>query len=699
MNRLVTSLRLRLSVILFVLITAAVFLIGSFAYNRAAIVIDSQMAELSTSVVDRLSAGVGSELGSARTVLELLSADPSFADADWKAIKARLDALRPATAKRFDELIAIDASGRLWGDKAAIDYSDRDYFRRALAGEDLALSDPIVSKLSGELVVAIATPLRKGASIRGVLVGTLSLKQVSALVLGAKVGETGSAFLLDSSGLILVHPNADYALKKNLKDDPSPEVAAVAGKMIAGQKGSGAYRLDGRERILFFGPVEGSGWSIGLSATKDEFYARIGPLKFLVTLFGLFLSCLVSGLAILILTRSFRPLAGLETAFSALAKADLSIRVGSRSKDEIGRLASSYDQVVESLSSLVATLKGANKESSEIAQSLASNSEETSASVEEIEATMRSMDERASSLSGAVAKSGAAIAGIHGGVEGLNRLIARQSVALSQSSSSITQILANIGSIEHGAERELGLAKEASELARKGDDAMRETTGSLDEVSKAAESIVSLIGVIDTVASQTNLLAMNAAIEAAHAGEYGKGFSVVADEIRKLAESTASNAAEISRTLRGVAEAIARTAERSRSASALFGGLLEGAGAVEHGIDESLAGLREVSAGSMQITEALTELRETSRSVETAGSDIEEKLKAITSSTDEASRVAQEDACSVREAAAGLGQVSAAVVALAQLSCRSADTVQALEGHLTRFTLRGGAEGKKDAQA
>jgi methyl-accepting chemotaxis protein len=621
-------------------------------------------------------------------MLELLAFDPDLISADWKSVRDRISALDPAIKKNFETVLVLDSNGRAWGDPKALDYSDRDYFHRIMSGEEYVLSDPLQSKSSGEMVVAMALPIHGvGGIVNRVMVGTLSLKRISEIVLGAKAGDTGFASLVDSSGLIMVHPNADYVLKHNMKDDPIPELATIGKRMISGEHGFGIFHIDGKAKYLSFAPVKNSGWSVGLTATQDEFSARIGPLKLIITGFGMLLSCLVAGLAIFVLGQSFKPLADLERAFAALSKGDLSLRVSVKIQDEIGRLATSYNTVAESLSSLVTTIKEANKATSKVSQTLAVNSEETSAAVEEIDAAMSSMGERASLLSRSVEGSGLAVGEIHKGVENLNELITRQSVAISQSSASVTQILANIGNIERSAERELGLSREAAQLAQNGDEAMKDTTRSLDEVSKAAESILSLTEVIDSVASQTNLLAMNAAIEAAHAGEAGRGFSVVADEIRKLAESTATNAGEISKALKRVAGAIERTINHSHSASDFFTGILESSRAVEQGMDESLGGLREVSAGSMQITEALTALRETSQSVEVSGREIEKRLSDISSSSMEVLRVSQEDVNSVREIATGLRQVSTAIASLAELSNQSAKTVQNMEDHLSNVIL------------
>lgn len=403
MRRIAESLRLRLSIILFVLITVTVFLIGNFAYERAKKVILNQTFEWASSKVASIATEISSKLDAPRSQLELIASDPTLSSADWKTIKARVNAIAPTLEKSFESIMILDAEGRLWGDKKGEDYSDRDYFKRIKSGTDYILSDPLTSKTSGEVVAVMALSLKSlSGELRGVVLGTMSLKKISSLVLAAKMGQSGSASLIDSTGLIIVHTNADLVLKQNITDPSDPEVAAIAKRMLAGEKGFGIFRMNGKGMGLFFSPLEGSSWSVGLSLTDEEFSSSLGSLKFIILAFGLALSCIVVGIAIYSLTKSFRPLSALESAFSALAGGDLSRRVATKRRDEIGRLAASYDKVVEALSHLVASLKTANQQTAAFSQTLALDSEETSASVEEIEASMSQMGERASLLSSSV---------------------------------------------------------------------------------------------------------------------------------------------------------------------------------------------------------------------------------------------------------------------------------------------------------
>jgi methyl-accepting chemotaxis protein len=366
----------------------------------------------------------------------------------------------------------------------------------------------------------------------------------------------------------------------------------------------------------------------------------------------------------------------------------MSVHIAARTNDEIGVLAASYDAVIGKLSSLLAVVKEANASSARTGQELAAHAEETSSAVDQLGAAISSMDERASELSASVTGSGEAVSGIGLGVEGMNALIERQSSAIAQSAAFVEQMIASVGSLERGAESRLGESRAAAALATRGDEEMRDTAAAFERIDAGAQEMLSMISVIDEVAGKTNILAMNAAIEAAHAGEFGRGFSVVADEIRKLAESTAANARDISSTLGAIVEGIAQAAERSRAANELFDGILAGARAVERGMGESLVGLKDLGAGSEQITSALMELRETSHLVSESGKKIGERLREISEASSDASRIAAEDTAAIREAAAGLANISRSIVALSTLSSGNAEAVKGIEEKLSGFVLR-----------
>ena len=352
--------------------------------------------------------------------------------------------------------------------------------------------------------------------------------------------------------------------------------------------------------------------------------ARVAERVSSLVVYGVAAFALAIVAAVMIVTaRSItRPLGLLLRSVEKVGGGDLTVRIDSRRHDELGRTAKYVDTLVVDLHHLVSIVKEKLAELEQQGQGLSANMEETGAAVIQINSNIGNTKGQLVELSDAVGSVSAAIEELARSVDALSAMISSQSSVVSQSSASVEQMIANIESVAAN----VGRAAEASD--RLSSDGTEGKT-KIDEVN---EAVVAIVGysrnlneaarLITEIADRTNLLAMNAAIEAAHAGESGKGFAVVADEIRKLAEQSNSQSREISADLGRVSSSIESVRSASLAAVSSFEQILgrsSALGAAVKSIGDSMDEQRE---GGRQILDALARLRGITREISSGAQEM-----------------------------------------------------------------------------
>ena len=445
--------------------------------------------------------------------------------------------------------------------------SKREYFIKALNGTP-NVGSVVVSVSTGRIVCTAASPIYSstGKDITGVAVMSLELKYFSDIFDKMKIGKAGFAYIVDKNGFYITHPVKDKILKENISQIKGME--AVAELVKQGKSGIMEYTMEGMRKVAAVSPVQITGWSVVSSIPVEELYAPARYTRNVIITIGLIFLILASLLFFFFARSLTRPLIHLVGAAQKIAGGDLAVEVTSETRrDEIGTLARAFTGMIQSL-----------KEKAQIAQKIAGGDLTVEA------APLSDADALGNAFSTMVAKLRQQIQEIGDGVDvlassgseimasvsQLTSGAAETSTAVSETTTTVEEVKQTTDVSSQKAKHVAELGQKSVEISRTGLKSIEDTINGMNRIKEQVESIADMvvrlseqsqaigeiIATVNDLAEQSNLLAVNASIEAAKAGEQGKGFAVVAQEIRSLAAQSKQATAQVRNILFDVQKAI-----------------------------------------------------------------------------------------------------------------------------------------------
>ena len=348
-------------------------------------------------------------------------------------------------------------------------------------------------------------------------------------------------------------------------------------------------------------------YKIGFMAPKDDFIPSILVMARGAIIITILIIILAALIIVVFSSQIVNRITNMQTSFMEIAKGDFTIHVPEHT-DELGKIGGYLNTMVSSLNESFHAVKGEALAMEELAGNLSSSMQETSSAADDINRVIDNAKTQTQTQAMSIEKTSSTIAEIISTIDKLNSRIESQAASVSMSSSSIEQMVANIASITSTLEKTDTAVKNLSAATQDGKETLQKSNAVTTKIIEESGSLMEASSVIQHIASQTNLLAMNAAIEAAHAGEAGKGFAVVADEIRKLAEDSATQGKNITTTLKDLSSGITLLSESTKMVESKFNdifGLAEGVKEMSQNLTEAM---HEQSNGSHEVLNAIKEI-------------------------------------------------------------------------------------------
>ncbi|MCE1254814.1 MAG: methyl-accepting chemotaxis protein [Anaerolineae bacterium] len=605
-----------------------------------------------------------------------------------------------------------------------VDYDTSDYYLIPKNTKKAVVIEPFLYE--GVLLTSFMAPiLNEDGSFRGVAGMDVSLQSLDEQVSQVKILQSGYAFLVSNSGIFVSYPDkkaiGSLTLNQLAEQNADPKLVDLAAAVAAGKEGSIETfdPVSKKPVAMFYAPVKTANWSLVVVAPLDEMLGSVNDLRNILLIIGILAVILLAVIVTLIASGIVKPVVALKTAVARLAEGDLNVSVDIGSKDELGQMGEAFNwmlvswqemaqnmariadgdltvsiqaksevdvmgnafrRMVQNLRRAIQLLAESANSVDAASENLVKTAQQAGYATGQISTTILQIAGGINQEAESVSKTAASVEQMSRAINGVAKGAQEQAAAVGRASTATLEINTTVDMVTRDANNSSGQAEKAAEIARLGVQSAQETLGDMhsiktrvglsalkvEEMGKRSQQIGLIVETIDDIATQTNLLALNAAIEAARAGEHGKGFAVVADEVRKLAERSSTATREIGSLIQGIQQTVAEAVTAMNEGSSEVERGAQRAGQSGQALQNILTAIESVNVQVRQIAGAALKMREASgnlvEAMDSVSAVVEENTAAteqISASSDELSAAIENVASVSEENSAAAEQVSA----------------------------------------